>query len=267
MINYVKTHTSISTGSLPFRYLRVPVFRGAPKVEHLSPIVDSIINIFSRWRGQTLSLAGHRCLINSVIASSLVHTMMVYRWPKTLLHHMETAIRSYLWTGDASKKGFSNVNWKWCSAPLSEGGFDIRSLRIANASFCCKLAWEFLTTTDRQAMFIRNRYFDKRGQASNRRCVSSIRPGLHDHIGTINAKTRWLIGEHSNINFWSDNWLACHLCDKLQILPNISSQLHCSVGDYFFDGLWHFTTHFYTRHPEIILDIVRTPIHTSNHRV
>lgn len=104
--------TSISIGSLPFKYLGVLIFKGSPKVEHLLPIADSIIQIFSRWRGHILSLAGRHCLINSVIASSLVHTMMIYRWPKSLLYHLEVAIRSYLWTGDTNRKGFCNVDWK-----------------------------------------------------------------------------------------------------------------------------------------------------------
>lgn len=101
---YIKNCTSIAIDCLPFNYLGVPIFWAAPKVEYLSPIADSIIAIFSRWRGHSLSLDDHRCLINSVIASSLVHTMMIYRWPRTLLHHLEVAIRSYLWTGDANKK-------------------------------------------------------------------------------------------------------------------------------------------------------------------
>lgn len=78
-------------------------------MEHLLPIADTVIEKFSRWRGHTLSLPGRYFLINGVIAISLVHTMMVYRWPKSLLQRIEVAIRSYLWMGDINKKGFSNV--------------------------------------------------------------------------------------------------------------------------------------------------------------
>ncbi|KAL8488105.1 hypothetical protein ACS0TY_024404 [Phlomoides rotata] len=71
--------TEVSIGSLPFDYLGVPIFRGAPKVQQLSRLADSVISKFGRWKGSTLSLAGRKCLINSVIAASLVHSMMVYR--------------------------------------------------------------------------------------------------------------------------------------------------------------------------------------------
>lgn len=42
-VQYIKAHTCITTGYLPFKYLGVPIFRGAPKVEHLSSMTDSII--------------------------------------------------------------------------------------------------------------------------------------------------------------------------------------------------------------------------------
>lgn len=88
---YIKDHNDMATETFPFKYLGVPIFKGAPKVEYLSPIADAVIQIFSRWRGHSLSLAGRHYLINSVIASSLVHSIMIYRWPRSLLHCMEVA--------------------------------------------------------------------------------------------------------------------------------------------------------------------------------
>ncbi|KAL8555812.1 hypothetical protein ACS0TY_003573 [Phlomoides rotata] len=58
--------TGVSTGSLPFDYLGVPVFRSAPKVHHLSRLADSVICKFSRWKGSTLSLAGRGLGIRSI---------------------------------------------------------------------------------------------------------------------------------------------------------------------------------------------------------
>lgn len=129
---YVRQRTWITTCSLPFTYLGIPIFLGAPK---FNTSRRSIIQRFAKWCGHTLSLARRHCLINSVIASSLVHTMMVYKWPKSLLHRIEVAIRCYLWSGDINCKGFSNVEWKHCCAPLDEGGFGIRSIQLVNASF------------------------------------------------------------------------------------------------------------------------------------
>lgn len=132
--------TGIKIGSLPFTYLGVSIFRGKPKNIHLQGITlyrssqnyteaiylfiaDETIQKFSRWKGNTLSLAGRRCLINSIIIGSLVHSMMVYKWHTTLLRKLETAIRNFLWTGDIQKRGAFNVNWMRCCAPIDEGRY------------------------------------------------------------------------------------------------------------------------------------------------
>ncbi|KAL8546978.1 hypothetical protein ACS0TY_006625 [Phlomoides rotata] len=86
----------ISHGSLPFSYLGVPLFKGAPRTGHLAVLADSIISKFSKWKGHSLSLAGRKCMINFVIAASLVHSMMVYYWPRTLLKKIEDAMRNFL---------------------------------------------------------------------------------------------------------------------------------------------------------------------------
>lgn len=97
-------HTlGFTEGSLPINYLGVPIFIGKPKITHLQQTADRIIRKFDRWSGALLSLAGRVCLINSVIASSLTHSMMVYRWPRALLKTIDVAMRNFLWNGDISK--------------------------------------------------------------------------------------------------------------------------------------------------------------------
>ncbi|KAL8520047.1 hypothetical protein ACS0TY_010833 [Phlomoides rotata] len=88
--------TGISEGSLSFSYLGVPIFRGSPRTCHLATMADSIIAKFSKWKGHSLSLAGRKCMVNSVIAASLVHSMMVYYWSRSLLKRIESAMRNFL---------------------------------------------------------------------------------------------------------------------------------------------------------------------------
>ncbi|KAL8529336.1 hypothetical protein ACS0TY_006665 [Phlomoides rotata] len=89
--------TGISHGSLPISYLGVPLFKGPPRTGHLAALADSIISKFSKWKGHSLSLAGRKCLINSVIAASLVHSMMIYYWPRTLLKKIEDVMLNFHW--------------------------------------------------------------------------------------------------------------------------------------------------------------------------
>ncbi|KAL8524002.1 hypothetical protein ACS0TY_013819 [Phlomoides rotata] len=135
----------ISHGSLSFSYLGVPLFKGASRTGHLAALADSIISKFSKWKGHSLSLAGRKCLINSVIAASLVHSMMIYYWPRTLLKKIEDAMRNFFWKGDISRRNTScSVFWARVCSPMDEGGLGVRSIHLANDSFVYKLAWDIL---------------------------------------------------------------------------------------------------------------------------
>ncbi|KAL8495044.1 hypothetical protein ACS0TY_019266 [Phlomoides rotata] len=92
---YFRATLNIGSAALPFTYLGVPLFRGVPKAAHLRSTTDRIISNFAGWKGSSLSLAGRACLINSVIVSSLVHSMMIYRWPKSLLNKVDRAMRNF----------------------------------------------------------------------------------------------------------------------------------------------------------------------------
>ncbi|KAL8486523.1 hypothetical protein ACS0TY_023277 [Phlomoides rotata] len=86
---YFQNTLTIGSAALPFTYLGVPIFRGAPKACHLRGTADRIISKFSCWKGSSLSLVGRACLVNSVIVSSLVHSMMIYKWPRSLLNKID----------------------------------------------------------------------------------------------------------------------------------------------------------------------------------
>ncbi|KAL8485715.1 hypothetical protein ACS0TY_027845 [Phlomoides rotata] len=73
---YFRSTLHIGSASLPFIYLGVPLFRGAHKAAHLRILADRITTKFAGWKGSALSMAGRVCLVNSVIVSSLVHSMM-----------------------------------------------------------------------------------------------------------------------------------------------------------------------------------------------
>jgi len=67
-----------NTGSLPFNYLGVPIFRGKPKVAYLQPISDKIKLKFSAWKASLLSIAERIQMGKSVIQGMLIHNMSIY---------------------------------------------------------------------------------------------------------------------------------------------------------------------------------------------
>lgn len=119
-------------GSVPLNYLGMPIFFGKPRTAHLQAIADMIIGKFNRWSESILSIAGRACLINSVITSSLTHSMMVYRWPRALLKSIDVAMRNFLWNGNISKQNYGTIPWSRVCAPRTEDGFGIQCIRATN---------------------------------------------------------------------------------------------------------------------------------------
>ncbi|KAL8463491.1 hypothetical protein ACS0TY_034224 [Phlomoides rotata] len=156
---YAHTTLGISVGELPFTYLGVPLFRGVPKAVHLRGIADRILGKFATWKGTALSMVGRICLLNSVIASSLVHSMMVYKWPRSLLNNIDRAMRCFVWTGKIEAQGFCTVSWGKACASKNEGGLGIRSIITSNETFLQKLAWSVLTSQESAMTFVRSRFW------------------------------------------------------------------------------------------------------------
>ncbi|KAL8523191.1 hypothetical protein ACS0TY_013240 [Phlomoides rotata] len=206
----------IVEGSMPFTYLGVPIFRGTPRVSYFAEIVDSVLTKFSRWKGSSLSLAGRRCLINSVIAASLER----------------------------------------CCAPITEGGLGIRSIRLANESFLCKLAWDLLRNEDPAMSVVHDRYLFDNGAPRNFYRVSSIWTGVHRHFPRLISQSQWLVGTSSLVCFWTDNWLGYKISEKIGLPDELLENLVSTVNEFYYDGCWHFEESFFMRYTRIVIDII-----------
>lgn len=84
-------------------------------------------------------MAGRLTLINSVISSSLNHSFMVYKWPKSLLKKVNMAMRNFLWSGKIEEKKIVTVAWGKSCLPKKEVGLGIRSLEATNHAFLKKM--------------------------------------------------------------------------------------------------------------------------------
>ena len=99
-------------GTLPFNYLRVPIFKGKPKACYLQPITDKVKSKLSALKTSLLSIAGRVQLVKSVVTSMLTHTFAIHFWLVSLLRDMERCIKNFIWSGDTSKRKPVTVAWK-----------------------------------------------------------------------------------------------------------------------------------------------------------
>ncbi|KAI9201174.1 hypothetical protein LWI28_019580 [Acer negundo] len=179
----------------------VPLFRGKPRKVVLRPIADKILSKFGKWKGKSLSLAGHATLIRSVITGSFVHSFMIYKRPSSLLSLINRKLKNLLWTGSY--------------------------LRLLNDSLLRKFTWKFITTDGFAFSFLRERYLKHLQKLHGGYVTSSIWSSLWTNYSSLLKEGIWLIGENSQRDFWRDNLLGIPIMELLGIpdyLANLSGQ-------------------------------------------
>ncbi|XP_057779593.1 uncharacterized protein LOC130998178 [Salvia miltiorrhiza] len=249
-----------SVGSLPFNYLGVPLFVGRTRASYLRPIHDRISNKFARWRGRHLSMAGRVCLVKSVIQSSLTHSMMIYHWPRSLLKVLDAKCRNFIWTGNTEKRASCLVAWERVCAIKEEGGLGVRSFTLMNKSFLMKRAWSIICGDKFGLDIMKQRYFKNFGQVKTVTAPSSVWLGLRAEVEPLVHDSYCYVGTGEFINFWKDDWVGYSIAQKCGVPHYVQDFLNYPISDYFYEGVWHFTSDFVDAFPEVVCDILLLPI-------
>ena len=160
-------------------------------------------------------MAGRGCLINSVITSMFIHSFMIYKWPKNLLADLNSKIRNFLWTGSIDKRKLITASWNDCCVPIKEGGLGIKNLSSLNKALLRKLTWKIMTSDSFVFTFFRDRFSRHTNRGFYTYAPSSFWPGIGPQYFSLLGECRWLIGCHSKVRFWKDNWLGVLICDLL----------------------------------------------------
>jgi hypothetical protein len=227
-----------NTGSMPFNYLGVPIFKGKPKARYFYSIADKIKAKLSAWKASLLSIAGRVQLVKSVIQSMLIYSVSIYSWPVSLLKSIETWSRNFIWSGNISQKKLVTVSWKKICVPMDEGGLGLRSLISINEAANLMLCWEFLNTDEDWAHILRSRVL--RGQkANNHHIFSSLWSSIKSEMTIIKENSCWKVGTGDSINLWNDAWCGVPLAQSLHIHQSVINGLPQQVSDIILNQQWH----------------------------
>jgi len=230
--------TGFTIGTLPFSYLGVPIFKGKAKTAYFQPIADKIKLKLAAWKTSLLSIAGRVQLVKSVIHSMLLHCITIYSWPVNLIKDIERWMRNFIWSGDVNKRKLVTAAWHKVCVPAKEGGLGIRSLSKVNEGANLKLCWEMIHCNLPWSQFLKNRVM-KNQQLVKYHISSSIWSGIKHKFTEVILNSSWLVGNGSEINFWTDNWCGETLVSTLNIAPIIHPLLKSSVSDFINGTSWN----------------------------
>lgn len=88
-------------GSLPIRYLGLPLMHKKLRKSEYSPLTDKIKAKLNSWTVRCLSFAGRLQLISSVIYSLVNFWFTAFCLPKGCLKKIESLCNRFLWSGDS----------------------------------------------------------------------------------------------------------------------------------------------------------------------
>ncbi|XP_022003449.1 uncharacterized protein LOC110900899 [Helianthus annuus] len=86
-------------GALPFTYLGIKVGANMNRVSNWEPVVTTFKRRLSKWKANTLSIAGRLTLIKSVLDSLPTYYFSLFKAPKKVVDVLEGLMRRFLWGG------------------------------------------------------------------------------------------------------------------------------------------------------------------------
>ncbi|XP_058776403.1 uncharacterized protein LOC131650721 [Vicia villosa] len=157
--------TGFSAGSIPFKYLGVPLSSRRLTIHHCRTLVDRILAKIQHWTAKLLSYAGRYQLIRSVLFGVTSYWLNVFPIPKGVLKHIEAMCRSFLWKGNAEATRKAPVTWDSVCNPKRARGLNITSLKEWNIASMGKLFWNIQAKADKLWVKWVNTYYLKHADA------------------------------------------------------------------------------------------------------
>jgi hypothetical protein len=153
---------------LPFIYHSVLIFKGKPKTCFLKPLADKVKIKLAAWKASLLSIVGRVQLIKSVIYGMLMHSLLIYSWPMSLIKDLEMCFRNFIWSGDITKRKLVTVSWAKVCKLLAE-----RGLVKLNEASNLKLCWDLFHSSEHWAILLRSRV-QRKHKVINHHIFSSL---------------------------------------------------------------------------------------------
>lgn len=130
-------------GTLPVKYLGLPLASKNLFIAQFSPLVESIASQIHKWNNSSLSLAGRDELVRYVVQGVECFWLQCLPLPVGVLDRIHTLLRRFIWGGR-----FYPVAWKTVCLPKAEGGLGFRNLTAWNKALLSKIILNIQATED-----------------------------------------------------------------------------------------------------------------------
>ncbi|GAV83752.1 hypothetical protein CFOL_v3_27198, partial [Cephalotus follicularis] len=183
----------ISEGSLPMRYLGLPLLASKLSKMDGKVLLDKLLRRTSSWMSNSLSFGGRLQSMYSVMFSIQVFWCSTFILPVAVTKECDRIMRIYLWHGTSNGKKSGKVAWSRVCKPKKEGGLGIKGCRAWNQAAIMKIGWEIFQK--KASIWIDCNYsWSWRNVLNSRKLLAN--------------KLHYEVGNEQSFSLWFDPWLS-----------------------------------------------------------
>ncbi|GJV26853.1 RNA-directed DNA polymerase, eukaryota, reverse transcriptase zinc-binding domain protein [Tanacetum coccineum] len=198
----------------PFKYLGVMVGGNMSLVKAWDDTVGKLKMRLSKWKLKTLSIGGRLTLLKSVLGSTPIYNMSLYKVPKTVLNSMEAIRRNFFNGIQGDERKIAWVKWSKVLAPKKQGGLGVSSYYALNRALLVKWVWRFLSHDNSLWFRVISAMHGSHTQelsASHSSTWSSIIKEINvlkDQGVDLISHCKIRVGNGMCTSFWNDFWIG-----------------------------------------------------------
>ncbi|GJV87766.1 RNA-directed DNA polymerase, eukaryota [Tanacetum coccineum] len=126
--------------TIPFVYLGVPVGGNMTSIGCWKELIEKFKTRLSRWKVKTLSVGGRLTLLKSVLGSTAIYYMSIFKTPIAVIKELEAIRNKFFLGADADENKMTWIKWNKVMASKKDGGLGIGSLYGFNRALLFKCA-------------------------------------------------------------------------------------------------------------------------------
>ncbi|GJR12603.1 RNA-directed DNA polymerase, eukaryota [Tanacetum coccineum] len=145
MVNDAASSLGCAVMRAPFKYLGVMVGGNMSMVKTWDEVISKLKTRLSKWKCKALSIGGRLTLLKSVLGSTPIYNLSLYKAPKTVLNTMESIRRNFFYGSNGLDTKITWVKWSKILAAKKCGGLGVSSYFALNRALLFKWVWRFIS--------------------------------------------------------------------------------------------------------------------------
>lgn len=228
-VSSITNQTGITHGTLPIRYLGVPLCTKKLSILNCEPLLQQVKRKVNTWSAQTLSFAGRLLLVNTVIAGITNFWCATFVIPKSVIKKINSICGAYLWKGSAEGHYSARVSWETITLSKSEGGLNCRDLVAWNKACVLKLIWILFCNSGSLwvAWYKKEVLNDSLSNFWTRKTNQKFSWFANKLLRIREIAYPWIkvkVGNGETTRFWTDNWFPFGKLEEY-LSPSISRRM------------------------------------------